>query len=210
MLGSQGLKAKRWPYEESAAVPLIMRYPGKIKPGKVINDPINTPDIYPSLAGLANVKVTEKLDGLDFSAFITEKTSKPPRDYAFLSMPYAYVPWPGWRALRTKDYMYARTKSGPWILYNIKKDPYELKNLVKDKSSQSLVKKMDRRLASVMKEAGDSWGIKVADADLKLVSKWDPGASKQQSQNLGGDYPGKVKGSGKKKKSKGNKKKKKK
>ena len=40
MIGSQGLKAKRWPYEESARIPLLIRYPRSIKPGTVIADPI--------------------------------------------------------------------------------------------------------------------------------------------------------------------------
>ena len=56
MIGSQGLKAKRWPYEESARIPLLIRYPRSIKPGTVIADPIGSPDIYPTLAGLAGVE----------------------------------------------------------------------------------------------------------------------------------------------------------
>ena len=30
MIGCQGLKAKRWPYEESARVPFLIRYPRAI------------------------------------------------------------------------------------------------------------------------------------------------------------------------------------
>jgi arylsulfatase A-like enzyme len=52
MIGSQSLKAKRWPYEESARIQLLIRYPRSIKPGTVIADPIGSPDMYPTLAGL--------------------------------------------------------------------------------------------------------------------------------------------------------------
>jgi arylsulfatase A-like enzyme len=56
MVGCQGLSAKRWPYEESARIPLLIRYPRAIKPGQVIKDPIGAPDFYPTLAALAGVQ----------------------------------------------------------------------------------------------------------------------------------------------------------
>jgi len=104
-------------------------------------------------------------------------------------MQYAYVPWPGWRALRTKQYMYARTKDKPWFLYDVKADFFEQKNLVDDPSKAALVKEYDDRLASLMKESGDSWDIEATSGDL---SAWVPGGVKQQSQNLGVDFPGKA------------------
>ncbi|MBL7133255.1 MAG: sulfatase [Phycisphaerae bacterium] len=187
MVGSHGTKNKRWPYEESARVPLLLRYPRAVKAGQVVQDPINTPDVYPTLCGLAGVKPGTGLDGADFSAFLTGQAARPPRDYAFLQMMYAYVPWPGWRALRTRQYMYARTKDGPWLLFDVLKDPYERTNLVEDKSAAALVKEMDDRLAAVMKETGDSWDLKAADGDLQ---NWLPGGAKQQQAYLGVPWPG--------------------
>lgn len=189
MIGSHGLQAKRWPYEESARIPLLIRYPRSIKPGTVIADPIGSPDVYPTLAGLAGVKVPEGLDGADFSPLLRGEVSKPPRDYVYLEMPYAYVPWPGWRALRTRDLIYARTADKPWLLFNLAKDPWQLTNLVDDPASQSLVKQMDERLAAVMRETGDSWDVKASNGDLE---NWLPGGSKQKGQaSLGADWPGK-------------------
>jgi arylsulfatase A-like enzyme len=187
MIGSHGYANKRWPYEESARVPFILRYPRAVKAGQVILDPINTPDAYPTLCGLAGVKPPAGLDGADFSAFLTGRADRPPRDYAFLQMLYAYVPWPGWRAIRTRQYMYARLKDKPWLLFDVLKDPYEMTNLVKDEASAALVKEMDDRLSAVMKDVGDSWDLKAADGDLKA---WLPGGSKQQSAYLGVPWPG--------------------
>lgn len=189
MIGSQGLKAKRWPYEESARIPLLIRYPRSIKPGTVIADPIGSPDMYPTLAGLAGIEAPNGVDGADFSPLLRGETSTPPRDYVYLEMPYAYVPWPGWRALRTRDLMYARTVDKPWLLFNLAKDPWEMKNLVDDPASQALVKQMDQRLAAVMRQTGDSWDIKADSGDLK---NWLPGGGKQKGQaSLGTDWPGK-------------------
>jgi arylsulfatase A-like enzyme len=188
MIGSQGYKAKRWPYEESARVPFLMRYPRAIPAGRVLADPFGAPDIYPTLAGLARVKAPDDLDGEDFSALFSGKTQTAPRDYVYLEMPYAYVPWPGWRALRTRDHMYARTSEGPWLLFDLGHDPWETNNLVRTKPGE--VKEYDSRLADMMKKYGDSWSVKTETGDVTL---WLPGGPKQQSQNLGVPYPGEQK-----------------
>lgn len=190
MIGCQGYQAKRWPYEESARVPLLIRYPRVLPAGKAIADPFGTPDVYPTLAGLAGVTPPPGLDGVDFSAYFAGKAAQPPRDYVYMEMPYAYVPWPGWRAIRTRDLMYARTVDKPWLLFDVSKDPWEMKNLVEDPSQQELVKQMDQRLTALMKESGDSWTTKATTGDL---DNWLPGGHKQQSQNLGVPYPGQSK-----------------
>ncbi len=197
MIGSHGYKAKRWPHEESSRIPFLIRYPKTLAAGKVITDPFGAPDIYPTLAGLAGVQVPKGLDGMDYSQLLTGKSDKPPRDYVYMEMHYAYVPWPGWRAIRTKDMLYARTVDKPWLLYDLKKDPWEKNNLVDDLSSADMVKKLDERLISIMKQTGDSWELKATSGDL---DNWVPGGNKQGSQNLGHSYPGEVKSSGKNRK----------
>jgi len=187
MVGCQGYKAKRWPYEESTRVPFLIRYPRAIRAGQVIDDPFSTVDVFPTLAGLAGIKAPEGLDGLDYSPMLREETRRPPRDYAFLQMMYAYVPWPGWRALRTRRYAYASTINGPWLLFDLVKDPYQMNNLVGNPASGSLVEEMDKRLATIMNETGDSWDIKATTGDIK---NWLPGGPKQKSQNLGVPWPG--------------------
>jgi len=118
---------------------------------------------------------------------LTGRTAAAPRDYAFLQMLYASVPWPGWRALRTRQYSYARTGAGPWLLFDIVKDPYQMNNLVDDPASKSLVEDMDKRLAAIMKDTGDSWDLKATTGDLE---NWLPGGAKQKSQNIGVPWPG--------------------
>jgi arylsulfatase A-like enzyme len=188
MIGCQGYKAKRWPYEESARIPFLIRYPQAIPAGSIIADPFGAPDVYPTLAGLAGVPVPDGLDGVDFSALFKGETSKPPRDYVYLEMQYAYVPWPGWRALRTRRYMYARLKERPWLLFDLKNDPWEKNNLVDDPAQRALVKELDGRLEKIMRESGDSWDVEAEDGDL---TNWLPGGSKQRSQDIGTDWPGK-------------------
>lgn len=188
MIGSQGYKAKRWPYEESARIPYLIRYPRALRAGRQIDDPFSNVDAYPTIAGLAGLPKPKKVDGLDFSGYFTGKAAKPPRDYVYLEMPYAFVPWPGWRAIRTKDMMYARTVDQPWLLYDLSKDPYEMNNLVS--ADSNLVKEFDGHLTTAMKHYGDSWSEKATTGD---IDAWLPGGPKQASQTLGVPYPGEVK-----------------
>jgi hypothetical protein len=125
---------------------------------------------------------------MDFSKLFTGKTKTAPRDYVYMEMPYAYVPWPGWRGFRTKDHMYARTSERPWLLYDLGKDRWETNNLVATQSGE--VKEYDSRLAGMMAKYGDSWSVKTDTGD---VLAWLPGGPKQQSQNLGVPYPGEQK-----------------
>jgi arylsulfatase A-like enzyme len=185
MIGSQGYKAKRWPYEESARVPFLIRYPKSIPADSTLLDPFGTPDIYPTLAGFAGVKPPGNLDGADFSPLFTGTSKAAPRDYVYMEMPYAYVPWPGWRAFRTKDQMYARTSDRAWLLYNVAADPLETNNLVT--TQPDLVKQCDSRLTVMMQRHGDSWFSKTGTGD---VEAWLPGGPKQRSQNLGVPFPG--------------------
>jgi hypothetical protein len=60
---------------------------------------------------------------------------------------------------------------------------------VDDPASKALVQEFDDRLASIMRETGDSWDITATPGDLDL---WLPGGPKQQSQNLGVAFPGKA------------------
>ena len=111
-LGSHGYKVKRWPHDESSRIPFILRYPANIRAGQVVTTPFSAIDMFPTLAGLCELEVPPAIDGVDYSAHLRHQ-STPPRDYVFLQMHYGYVPWPGWRALRTRKYLYAETKLGP-------------------------------------------------------------------------------------------------
>src|SRR5204863_3188508 len=162
----------------------LIRYSKGIPAGNVLADPFGTPDIYPTLAGFAGVKAPENLDGADFSELFAGKTKTAPRDFVYMEMAYAYVPWPGWRAFRTKDQMYARISDRPWLLFNLATDRWQTNNLVD--TQPDLVKQCDSRLTAMMQRYGDSWSAKTETGDVEL---WLPGGPKQRSQNLGVPFP---------------------
>ena len=159
MLGSQGERLKRKPWEESIKVPGIFRWPGKIKPGTRSNQFFTHVDFAPTLLGMAGLTPPKEMQGANLAApVLSGKRSGP--DSAFFQI---FGPFSGdgttdgWRGVRTDRYMYARYKDKPWVLYDVEKDPFQLKNLAGEASARSLQTEMDRKLAQWMERTGDNW-----------------------------------------------------
>ena len=83
MLGSFNLWAKRKPWEESANVPFVIRWPAGIKPGQRPNPLFSTPDITPTLLALMGQPVPSRMQGMDMSPLLRGKSIREPES-AFL------------------------------------------------------------------------------------------------------------------------------
>ncbi len=159
MLGSQGRRLKRKPWEESIHLPGIMRYPRKIKAGGRSDAFFTHVDFAPTLLAMCGLAPHASMQGADLSRVLTEERSGAP-DSAFFQI---FGPYQGdgtedgWRGVRTHRYMYARFEQKPWVLYDLEKDPDELHNLVEEPGSAALVKDMEARLGKWMERTKDSW-----------------------------------------------------
>jgi arylsulfatase A-like enzyme len=56
-------RCKRWPYDSGLHVPLIIRWPGRIRPGSTCDDLVNLIDLAPTLLSLAGVKIPSYIQG---------------------------------------------------------------------------------------------------------------------------------------------------
>lgn len=159
MLGSQGRRLKRKPWEESIRVPGIVRWPGRLQPGSRWNGFFTHVDFAPTLLGMAGVRPPAAMQGRDLSGAIVRNRVEPDGS-AFFQI---FGPFHGdgtedaWRGVRTERYMYARFRERPWALYDLQTDPYQMKNLAAESSAQPLLKEMERRLSKWMETTGDSW-----------------------------------------------------
>ena len=57
--------------------------------------PFGTPDIFPTLCGLAGVDVPAGLDGGDFSGAILGQPNARSQAYAYTTMHHTFAVWPG-------------------------------------------------------------------------------------------------------------------
>lgn len=163
MLYSQGEQKKQRPWEESILVPFLLRYPAALgTQGRTIDMPINTPDIMPTLLGLSGIQIPDTVEGTDFSG-VLKGTERPNNDAALISCPSPFGQWSKkrggreYRGLRTRRYTYVRDLNGPWLLYDNKRDPYQLNNLCDKSGHRELQKKMDSILSQKLKQTNDEF-----------------------------------------------------
>lgn len=202
MMGGHGVKplVKQMAWDESIRVPFLISYPSiGANKGAVVNAPINTPDILPSLLGLANVKIPETVEGEDLSELI--KNPDPTADRAALVMnvcPFTgNYDDPEFRAIRTSQYTYGRILSGASMLYDNLSDPYQMNNLVNKPEFAGLQEDLDKQLVNELNKIGDDfqprdyylkkWGY-VLDSARKAIDyrAFDKGEGVVQSPKLQG------------------------
>ena len=156
MLGSQGHRLKQRPWEESINIPFILRYPRKVKKGQHHDWIVSSVDVMPTLLGLCDIPVPSQVQGFDYSATFIGK-SKKQRDAAFLfNVHRGAGPNTDWRGIRTKEWTYAYHYSGDWVMYDLKNDPYQLKNLIDDPKYATKKKQLKEQLESMRKALGES------------------------------------------------------
>lgn len=162
MLGSHGVipKAKQVPFRESAGVPFLLRFPALHgDKGKVINMPINTPDIFPTLFGLVGLPIPDTIEGEDLSSMVRDGVEKENRAVLYMQ-PTPFVKGEygrEYRAVKTSRYTYVRSLDGPWLLFDDEKDPVQMNNLVLNPEYSGLVQKLDKNLQDLLKEIDDDF-----------------------------------------------------
>ena len=163
MLGSQGMIRKQKPFDESARVPMLIRWPAGLgKKGRVLDAPINSEDMMPTLLGFAGVKVPASVEGLDYSGYA--RGGKNPGDSATVITcvsPFGEferrVGGKEYRGIRTTRYTYVRDLNGPWLLFDNETDPYQMKNLVGRTEHAKLQADLDAWLNRKLKANGDAF-----------------------------------------------------
>jgi len=161
MLGSQGCRLKRAPWEESIRVPGIVRYPRAGKGGREMEAPFSHADMAPTMLGIAGLPVPASMQGADLSPLVRGIGGAGPESAFFqIFVPYRSDNVPeGWRGVRTERYMYARTETKPWVLYDLQADPYEQRNLAADPAAVEIRAALEEKLAAWMKRTGDAWSF---------------------------------------------------
>lgn len=135
-------------YEGGPRVPAILRWPGKIAPGRVSADLVGMPDIYQTMLSVADAKPSpNKVDGHDLTTFLKDdKTAAPRKDYFYFRG--------GLEAVRVGDWK-LRTTTGEPELFHMRTDPFERLNRAADKPD--VVQALYQR----MQEMADEVGTKV-------------------------------------------------
>jgi len=151
MVGAHGCVGKSVGgfYDDLVRIPLVMRLPGRIKPGTTVDQCVSQIDYMPTILDYLGLPIPEGIHGRSTRPLI-EGQDVQWRDYAFCQRANAS------RMIRTAQYKYAiRPKPRAVMLYNLENDPNEDHNLAEDRAHADLVRQMHKRLLDVMIADGD-------------------------------------------------------
>ena len=134
--GEHGLnEERRLAYEETARIPLIVRYPKRVRAGLMPSQMVQTIDLAPTILSLAGVTDATQRDGLSLVPLLDGKT--PAWRSSLLIEYYSDTVFPriltmGYDSVRTERYKYVRYTELPGMdeLYDLETDPYEMENLI--------------------------------------------------------------------------------
>ena len=156
-LGEHGWFDKRFMYEESFRMPFVMRWPGHLKPGTVNTDLLMNIDFAPTLLEAAGIPIPENIQGKSFAG------KSPEREAVY----YHYYEFPFWHhvqphyGIRTDRYklIHFYYSMDEWELFDLEKDPSELKNLINDPEYSEVVTTMKSELNRQQKKWGDTMSL---------------------------------------------------
>ncbi len=107
-------RGKRWLYDSGIHVPLIIRWPGYIKPGSTSNRLVSTIDLGPTVLSIAGIPIPSHIQG---KAFLGNQAA-PPRRYIYASRDRQDIAYDMVRAVRDKRFKYIRNFC-PELPYNL-------------------------------------------------------------------------------------------
>ncbi|WP_027091834.1 sulfatase [Cohnella thermotolerans] len=161
---------------------LIMRHPGVLDRGRVVDDLLCNVDLMPTLLTYAGATVPEGLDGKSFWHRLAREGEEPVRDHFF-----SELTWHDWyhpmRGVRTERYKYIRNfEEGPSVylpldihrslsgmdvrkdyykpnvpeeLYDLVNDPLEQHNLAADESYREVLEQLRAKVDGWMRRTND-------------------------------------------------------
>ena len=187
------VRGKQWLYDGGIHIPLIIRWPGRLKAGQVCDDLVSAIDISATVLKIAGIEPPKYMEG---RVFLGPNAKK--RDYIIAARDRCDETTDRIRCVRSKRYKYIRNfmperpytqlnrykeRSYPMLplmkqlhaegkltpvqalfmasrkpdeeLYDIQKDPYEIRNLVDSPKHQKTLKKMRKILDKWIKDTGD-------------------------------------------------------
>jgi arylsulfatase A-like enzyme len=160
-LGEHGWFDKRWIFEESLRTPLLVRWPGVTKPGRVSDNLVSVLDFAETFLEIADVPVPSDMQG---RSLVPLCQGEAPADwrksfyyhYYEFPVPHRVRPHYGVITDRFKLIHYYKPDVDDWELLDREKDPLEVKNFYTDPAYAQTVKELHAELDRLRKEVQDT------------------------------------------------------
>lgn len=163
-LGEHGWYDKRWMFEESLAMPFVIRWPGVIKPGESgiskSQAMIQNIDYAPTFLDICGANIPEDMQGNSIVP-VLKNQGQAPKNWR-KAVYYMYSgEWTHTVAkhdgVRTEDHklmFLPGNKEHPdeWMLFDLKQDPQEMKSVADDKAYAGVLKDMKALYADMRRQ----------------------------------------------------------
>lgn len=149
-LGEHGWYDKRFVYDESFKTPLLVAWPGKVKPGTTSDALVQNLDFAQTFLDAAGIEAPSDMQGESMVPLLTGNDAAWDRDAVY----YHYYEYPAEHmvnrhyAIITQDYklIHYYYVEDQWELIDRKKDPLELKNVYDDPAYAEIRADLHKRL----------------------------------------------------------------
>ena len=135
--GEHGLIDKRWPYMQSARIPMLMRWPGRVGPGATDPRLAGTIDVLPTVLEAAGLEPDEETYPVDGRSLLQPGSRDRMLIEHFVDPLIPAIP--DWASVVTPQYQYVEyydeTTSETVTFreyYDLVEDPWQLDNLLED------------------------------------------------------------------------------
>ncbi|QGJ72270.1 Sulfatase [Planctomycetales bacterium 10988] len=166
-IGDHGWYDKRWMYEESLKMPLIVKWPGVTKPGSVNQELVQNLDYAETFLDIAGAEIPSDMQGRSLVPLLKGKHPKNWRTAIY----YHYYEYPSvhmvaqHNGIRTDRYKLINFyQFGEWEFYDLKVDPDELTNEYNNPEYADIVADLKEQLKSLEEKYKD-------DSDLSEKSE---------------------------------------
>lgn len=159
-LGEHGWFDKRFVYDESFKTPLLVAWPGKVKPGTRSDALVQNLDFAQTFLDAAGIEAPSDMQGESMVPLLTGHEDQWDRDAVY----YHYYEYPAEHmvnrhyAIITQDYklIHYYYVEDEWELIDRKKDPLELKNVYDDPAYAEIRADLHKRLDDLRVKYQDS------------------------------------------------------
>lgn len=162
-LGENGWFDKRWIYEESMRMPLIVHWPDGIEPESVNEQLVQNLDIAPTVLKLAGAEVPDRMQGRSLVPLLRGEEPESWREaayYHYFEGPPAVHRVAQHYGIRTDRYTLAHYPAhDEWELFDLDEDPEQLNSVYGDPEYADIQQRLKERLFQVQEQVGDdTWG----------------------------------------------------
>ncbi len=149
-LGEHGWYDKRWMYEESLRVPLLVRWPKSMEAGQVVDEIVSNVDFAPTFLDLAGAPIPGDMQGRSLVPLMKGEKPNDWRD----SFYYHYYEFPGYHSVARhygvttgKHKLIHFYQLGEWELYDLESDPDELQTVYGNADYAAITEDLKAKIA---------------------------------------------------------------